>query len=130
MSLLCALSEHALWLPSWRAYALEAFTSDAFFALLTPAHAPLWGKAINVLFSRDKQALADLLHGTVRVSGGLFSGAKESEVERARAKQVKRLAFTLWAGQFEQYAQHLPQLEERLVELARSAAEVRYSSFI
>lgn len=123
VALLCALSEHALWLPAWRSIAVEAFSADSFFALLTPAHAPLWGRAVNVLFSRDKAALGELLHGTARVSGGLFSGAKEQEVERARAKQVRRVAFMLWAGQFEQYAQHLPQLEERLVELARSAAE-------
>lgn len=89
---MCALSEHALWLPSWRGVALEAFSGDSFFALMQPAHVPMWAKCINVLLSRDKQALAELLSGAAKVTGGgLFGGAKEHDIERARAKQVRRV---------------------------------------
>ena len=109
--LLSSLSGYQYTLRAWRKDVLELLLDPQAFMML-PHVLPCWRTIVDNLCTHDKTMFKELL-GRVAVSQGgslsLFS-SKESEYE-IRAGLLKRLAFTIFCSEVDQYIRHFPDIQ-------------------
>ncbi|XP_071800517.1 protein DOP1A-like isoform X4 [Asterias amurensis] len=110
-------------------YTRRAWKKDAFDLLLDPAFFQVdtvcihnWLPVIDNLMTHDKTTYRDLMARVAAfqtTSLNLFT-SKEAEIDQ-RAQLLKRLSFTIFCSQTDQYVRFLPDIQERLAENLRQS---------
>ncbi|KAK4314041.1 hypothetical protein Pmani_014660 [Petrolisthes manimaculis] len=117
--LLSSLAGYQYTVRVWRRDVLDLLLDSQAFMMLPPT-LPYCRTTIDYLCTHDKNIFKELL-GRVSMSQGgslsLFS-SKESEYE-TRAGLLKRLAFTIFCSETDQYMRYIPEIQERLSEVTR-----------
>lgn len=128
VSLLASFTDFGYMLRAYRNEALDVFYQSDFFRM-TPEQLPLWIRIIDHVMARDASALTEFMKLAGRslttsqpigASSLLTSAAaRNRQLDIARARFVKRLAFIVYAGAQDQCVHILPLIQERLVESLR-----------
>ncbi|XP_069939325.1 protein DOP1A isoform X4 [Cherax quadricarinatus] len=117
--LISSLSGYQYTVRAWRRDVIDLLLDSQAFMMLPPI-LTYWRTIVDYLCTHDKSVFKELL-GRVSMSQGgslsLFS-SKESEYE-IRAGLLKRLAFTIFCSETDQYMRHIPDIQERLAEVTR-----------
>lgn len=117
--LVASLSGYQYTLKAWRRDVLDLLLDPNAFRM-APEALPYWRTIIDNLYTHDKTMFKELL-GRVSMSQGgtlhLFS-SKESEYE-VRAMLLKRLSFTIFCSEPDQYSKYFPDIQERVTEISR-----------
>lgn len=130
--MLSSISGYQYTRRSWRKEAFEMLMEASFFQM--DSHSiSYWHIIIDNLMTHDKTTFKDLM-GRVSInqtgSLNLFS-SKEQEYEQ-RSQVMKRLAFTIFCSEPDQYQRAMPEIQERLAECLRlpQVANVMTSVFL
>ncbi|XP_076054821.1 protein DOP1A isoform X3 [Oratosquilla oratoria] len=117
--LLSSLSGYQYTLKAWRKEVLELLLDPQAF-VMEPHILPYWRTIVDNLYTHDKTIFKELLNRVSMSQGGSLSlfSSKESEYEN-RAGLLKRLAFTIFCSETDQYIRHIPDIQERLSEVTR-----------
>ncbi|XP_013389897.1 LOW QUALITY PROTEIN: protein dopey-1-like [Lingula anatina] len=119
--ILCSLSGYQYTRKAWKKEAFEMLLDPTFFQMDVIA-LQNWRIVIDNLMTHDKTSFRDLI---TRVSVNpstainIFS-SKEQEFEQ-RAQLLKRLSFTIFCSELDQYARYMPEIQERLAENLRNS---------
>uniref|UniRef100_A0A2C9KBU5 Uncharacterized protein n=1 Tax=Biomphalaria glabrata TaxID=6526 RepID=A0A2C9KBU5_BIOGL len=130
--MLSSISGYQYTRRAWRKEAFELLMETSFFQMDAKSIS-YWHVIIDNLMTHDKTTFKDLM-GRVSItqtgSLNLFS-SKEQEYEQ-RTQMIKRLAFTLFCSETDQYQRAMPDIQERLAEGLRlpSVANVMSSVFL
>ncbi|XP_045609730.2 protein DOP1A isoform X1 [Procambarus clarkii] len=117
--LLSSLSGYQYTVRAWRRDVIDLLLDSQAFMMLPPI-LTYWRTIVDYLCTHDKSVFKELLSRVSMSQGGslnLFS-SKESEYE-TRADLLKRLAFTIFCSETDQYMRHIPDIQERLAEVTR-----------
>ncbi|KAF2368882.1 Dopey N-terminal [Trinorchestia longiramus] len=117
--LVAALSGYQYTLKAWRKDVLELLLDTNAFRM-TSASLTYWKTIVDNLFTHDKSIFKEII-GRVSLSQGgslhLFT-SKEAEYA-SRASLLKRLAFTIFCSEPDQYSKSFPDIQERVTEVSR-----------
>ena len=104
----------------WRSTVADLF-GDARFFSMPLAKAERWRPIVLALMTQDKERLVDLLT-RVSASAAAANIFANRELEMlSRALNLRRLSFTLFSGEQDAFLTQLPLIQEKLVDLLRSA---------
>ncbi|CAN0294004.1 unnamed protein product [Lampetra planeri] len=119
VQLLSSLSGYQYTRRAWKKEALDLFMESTFFQM-DASCVPQWRSIIDHLMTHDKTTFRDLMtRVTVAQSSSLnLFGNREAELEQ-RVMLLKRLAFSVFSSEVDQYHKFLPDIQERLVESLR-----------
>ncbi|KAJ8315121.1 hypothetical protein KUTeg_007271 [Tegillarca granosa] len=122
--ILASISGYQYTRKAWRKEAFELLLDSCFFQMDIKCIG-CWRSIIDNLMTHDKTTFKDLI-GRVSIqqtgSLNLFS-SKEQELEQ-RAHMLKRLAFTIFCSDPDQYQKSMPEIQERLAENLRLPHQV------
>ncbi|CBQ68744.1 related to DOP1-strong similarity to developmental regulatory gene, dopey (dopA) [Sporisorium reilianum SRZ2] len=105
---------------AWRSTVADIFGDGRFFSMPL-AKARCWQPIILALMTQDKERVVDLL-ARVSASAGAANIFANRELEMlSRALNLRRLSFTIFAGEQDAFLTQLPLIQEKLVDLLRSA---------
>ncbi|XP_059152409.1 protein dopey-1-like [Physella acuta] len=130
--MLSSISGYQYTRRAWRKEAFELLMEASFFQMDIHSISH-WRCIIDNLMTHDKTTFKDLM-GRVSItqtgSLNLFS-SKEQEYEQ-RSQMMKRLAFTIFCSETDQYQRAMPEIQERLAECLRlpQVANVMSSVFL
>ncbi|KAH9488781.1 Protein dopey-1 [Bulinus truncatus] len=114
--MLSSISGYQYTRRAWRKEAFELLMEPSFFQMDVKSIS-YWCIIIDNLMTHDKTTFKDLM-GRVSItqtgSLNLFS-SKEQEYEQ-RTQMIKRLAFTIFCSETDQYQRAMPDIQERLAE--------------
>uniref|UniRef100_A0A673VX74 DOP1 leucine zipper like protein A n=1 Tax=Salmo trutta TaxID=8032 RepID=A0A673VX74_SALTR len=113
IQLLSSLSGYQYTRRAWKKEAFDLFMDHTFFQMDSSCVSH-WRAIIDHLMTHDKTTFRDLMSNS---SLNLFSN-RDAELEQ-RAMLLKRLAFTIYSSEVDQYQKYLPDIQERLVESLR-----------
>ncbi|CAL1528923.1 unnamed protein product [Lymnaea stagnalis] len=130
--MLSSISGYQYTRRAWRKEAFELLMEPSFFHMDVRSIA-YWRIIIDNLMTHDKTTFKDLMGRVSIPQGGslnLFS-SKEQEYEQ-RSQMIKRLAFTIFCSETDQYQRAMPEIQERLAECLRlpQVANVMSSVFM
>ena len=105
---------------SWKRDIFDLFLEKSFFEM-TSEMVALWKIVIDNLMTHDKITFKEFLgQGNIAgVTGGLIK-SREFELD-LKAKLLKRLAFVVFASEKDQYNRILPELQERVSDMLKTA---------
>ncbi|XP_066988498.1 protein dopey-1 homolog isoform X3 [Macrobrachium rosenbergii] len=117
--LLSSLSGYQYTVRAWRRDVLDLLLDPQAFMMLPPI-LPYWRTIVDYLCTHDKTVFKELLSRVSMSQGGSLSlfSSKESEYE-IRAGLLKRLSFTIFCSETDQYTRYIPEIQERLAEVTR-----------
>uniref|UniRef100_A0A672QY24 DOP1 leucine zipper like protein A n=1 Tax=Sinocyclocheilus grahami TaxID=75366 RepID=A0A672QY24_SINGR len=113
IQLLSSLSGYQYTRRAWKKEAFDLFMDHTFFQMDSSCVSH-WRAIIDHLMTHDKTTFRDLMSDS---SLSLFTN-RDAELEQ-RAMLLKRLAFTIYSSEVDQYQKYLPDIQERLVESLR-----------
>ncbi|XP_053529723.1 protein dopey-1 isoform X3 [Ictalurus punctatus] len=119
IQLLSSLSGYQYTRRAWKKEAFDLFMDHTFFQMEAPC-VSYWRAIIDHLMTHDKTTFRDLMTRVAvaqNSSLNLFTN-RDAELEQ-RAMLLKRLAFTIYSSEVDQYQKYLPDIQERLVESLR-----------
>ena len=122
--MLASLSGYQYTRKAWRKEAFEMMLDPSFFQLDMRC-INYWRSIIDNLMTHDKTTFKDLMSRVTITQSGAISifSTKEQELEQ-RAGMMKRLAFTIFCSEPDQYQKSMPDIQERLAECLRSTHQV------
>lgn len=105
---------------AWRSTVGDLF-GDARFFSMGISSATRWKPIVVALLTQDKERLADVLArvSTASTAANIFANRELEMVSRALS--LRRLSFTLFAGERDAFVVQLAQIQEKVVELLRTA---------
>eukprot|EP01117_Protostelium_nocturnum_P017404 TRINITY_DN7085_c1_g4_i1.p1 TRINITY_DN7085_c1_g4~~TRINITY_DN7085_c1_g4_i1.p1 ORF type:complete len:1777 (-),score=358.26 TRINITY_DN7085_c1_g4_i1:8-5338(-) len=116
VSLFSSISESETFMKTWKKTVSDVFYDNDFFLMSTEAIKG-WMKIVNSWMSKDKSAFPELLKNVVlrsNVQTTLFVNREIDIMNKSR--NMKRLAFTIYSGDQDQYLAFIPSIQERLIE--------------
>ncbi|XP_074539028.1 protein DOP1A isoform X3 [Halichoeres trimaculatus] len=119
IQLLSSLSGYQYTRRAWKKEAFDLFMDHTFFQMDSSCVSH-WRAIIDHLMTHDKTTFRDLLTRVAVAQSSslsLFTN-RDAELEQ-RAMLLKRLAFTIYSSEVDQYQKYLPDIQERLVESLR-----------
>ncbi|XP_038049265.1 protein dopey-1-like isoform X2 [Patiria miniata] len=120
-ALLSSLSGYQYTRKSWKKDAFDLLLDPSFFQLdIVSIHN--WLPVIDNLMTHDKTTYRDLMARVAafqNTSLNLFT-SKEAEIDQ-RSQLLKRLSFTIFCSETDQYVRFLPDIQERLAESLRQS---------
>ncbi|XP_022089796.1 protein dopey-1-like isoform X2 [Acanthaster planci] len=120
-ALLASLSGYQYTRKSWKKDAFDLLLDPSFFQVdIVSIHN--WLPVIDNLMTHDKTTYRDLMARVAafqNTSLNLFT-SKEAEIDQ-RAQLLKRLSFTIFCSETDQYVRFLPDIQERLAENLRQS---------
>ncbi|CAJ1061967.1 protein dopey-1 isoform X2 [Xyrichtys novacula] len=119
IQLLSSLSGYQYTRRAWKKEAFDLFMDHTFFQMDSSCVSH-WRAIIDHLMTHDKTTFRDLMTRVAVAqssSVSLFTN-RDAELEQ-RAMLLKRLAFTIYSSEVDQYQKYLPDIQERLVESLR-----------
>jgi hypothetical protein len=102
---------------AWRGVASEAFSDNKFFAL-SPDVGRKWNLIVNSL-QVDKQSFTELLSRVSATPPATLFSNREAEIF-SKMLSLRRLSITMFVAETNQYVNHLPAIQEKLVDLLKS----------
>ncbi|XP_062580439.1 protein dopey-1-like isoform X4 [Saccostrea cucullata] len=117
--ILSSVSGYQYTRKAWRKEAFELLMEPCFFQMDVRCIG-YWRSVVDNLMTHDKTTFKDLMSRvTFNQSGSLnLFSSKEQELEQ-RAQMLKRLAFTIFCSEPDQYQKSMPDIQERLAESLR-----------
>ncbi|XP_067093972.1 protein dopey-1 [Osmerus mordax] len=119
IQLLSSLSGYQYTRRAWKKEAFDLFMDHTFFQMDCSCVSH-WRAIIDHLMTHDKTTFRDLMTRVAVAQSSslnLFTN-RDAELEQ-RAMLLKRLAFTIYSSEVDQYQKYLPDIQERLVESLR-----------
>ncbi|XP_056141644.1 protein dopey-1 [Lampris incognitus] len=119
IQLLSSLSGYQYTRRAWKKEAFDLFMDHTFFQMDSTC-VSYWRAIIDHLMTHDKTTFRDLMTRVAVAQSSslsLFTN-RDAELEQ-RAMLLKRLAFTIYSSEVDQYQKYLPDIQERLVESLR-----------
>ncbi|XP_061677306.1 protein dopey-1 isoform X1 [Syngnathoides biaculeatus] len=119
IQLLSSLSGYQYTRRAWKKEAFDLFMDPTFFQMDSSCVSH-WRAIIDHLMTHDKTTFRDLMTRVAVAQSSslsLFTN-RDAELEQ-RAMLLKRLAFTIYSSEVDQYQKYLPDIQERLVESLR-----------
>uniref|UniRef100_A0AAY5K8G4 Dopey N-terminal domain-containing protein n=1 Tax=Esox lucius TaxID=8010 RepID=A0AAY5K8G4_ESOLU len=119
IQLLSSLSGYQYTRRAWKKEAFDLFMDHTFFQMDSSCVCH-WRAIIDHLMTHDKTTFRDLITRVAVAQSSslnLFTN-RDAELEQ-RAMLLKRLAFTIYSSEVDQYQKYLPDIQERLVESLR-----------
>ncbi|KAM9309502.1 protein DOP1A isoform 2-T2 [Pholidichthys leucotaenia] len=119
IQLLSSLSGYQYTRRAWKKEAFDLFMDHTFFQMDSSCVSH-WRAVIDHLMTHDKTTFRDLMTRVAVAQSSslsLFTN-RDAELEQ-RAMLLKRLAFTIYSSEVDQYQKYLPDIQERLVESLR-----------
>ncbi|XP_036394379.1 protein dopey-1 isoform X2 [Megalops cyprinoides] len=119
IQLLSSLSGYQYTRRAWKKEAFDLFMDHTFFQM-DASCVSHWRAIIDHLMTHDKTTFRDLMTRVAVAQSSslnLFTN-RDAELEQ-RAMLLKRLAFTIYSSEVDQYQKYLPDIQERLVESLR-----------
>lgn len=119
IQLLSSLSGYQYTRRAWKKEAFDLFMDHTFFQMDSSC-VTHWRAIIDHLMTHDKTTFRDLMTRVAVAQSSslsLFTN-RDAELEQ-RAMLLKRLAFTIYSSEVDQYQKYLPDIQERLVESLR-----------
>ncbi|XP_066513022.1 protein dopey-1-like [Hoplias malabaricus] len=119
IQLLSSLSGYQYTRRAWKKEAFDLFMDHTFFQMDSSCVSH-WRAIIDHLMTHDKTTFRDLMTRVAVAQSSslnLFTN-RDAELEQ-RAMLLKRLAFTVYSSEVDQYQKYLPDIQERLVESLR-----------
>lgn len=119
IQLLSSLSGYQYTRRAWKKEAFDLFMDHTFFQMDSTCVSH-WRAIIDHLMTHDKTTFRDLMTRVAVAQSSslsLFTN-RDAELEQ-RAMLLKRLAFTIYSSEVDQYQKYLPDIQERLVESLR-----------
>ncbi|PWZ01195.1 hypothetical protein BCV70DRAFT_199555 [Testicularia cyperi] len=114
---------------AWRSSVGELFGDSRFFSM-SISSAEHWRPVVLALMTQDKERLPELL---VRITASAATANifANRELEMlSKALNLRRLSFTIFAGELDAFLTQLPAIQERVVDLLRSnVSEVVHAEF-
>lgn len=102
----------------WKKDVMETFYDNHFF-LMDFESLALWRRIVDRTMQLDRAAFPELLRATGKslqtAKATMMFVSKEQE-NIMRARNIKRIAFVLLAGEMDQYSLFVPHIQERLIE--------------
>ena len=118
-ALLAAISDYQYTLRAWRKDVYELFLDNDFFQIDILSFS-FWRSIIDHLITYDNTVFKDLMQRiSLSQSGAINIFANREQEMEQRAQLLKRLSFIIFCGDFDQYAQYLPDIQERISESIR-----------
>lgn len=118
--LLSSISGYQYTRKAWRKDALELFLDPLFFQIDSQCMEH-WRVIVDHLMTHDKTTFRDFLaRMSLNQSGGALKlfASRDQESEQ-RAQLIKRMAFTLFCSERDQYHKYTPDIQEKLIESLR-----------
>ncbi|ESN99154.1 hypothetical protein HELRODRAFT_107183 [Helobdella robusta] len=117
--LLCNLSEYQYTRRCWRKECMDLML-DANFFQMNIKSLQLWTAIADNLMSHDKSSFLDLLarFSLAQTSSLNLFSSREFESEQKR-QLIKRLSFTLFCSEVDQYQKSMPDIQEKLSDCLR-----------
>ncbi|XP_056261992.1 protein dopey-1 isoform X3 [Pseudoliparis swirei] len=119
IQLLSSLSGYQYTRRAWKKEAFDLFMDHTFFQMDSSCVSH-WRAIIDHLMTHDKTTFRDLMTRVAVAQSSslsLFTN-RDAELEQ-RAMLMKRLSFTIYSSEVDQYQKYLPDIQERLVEALR-----------
>nr|XP_057908962.1 protein dopey-1 isoform X3 [Doryrhamphus excisus] len=119
IQLLSSLSGYQYTRRAWKKEAFDLFMDHTFFQMDSSCVSH-WRAIIDHLMTHDKTTFRDLMTRVAVAQSSslsLFTN-RDAELEQ-RAMLLKRLAFTIYSSEVDQYQKYLPDIQERLAESLR-----------
>ncbi|XP_018014100.1 protein dopey-1 isoform X2 [Hyalella azteca] len=117
--LVASLSGHQYTLKAWRKDVLELLLDVNAFRMSRAALSS-WKTIVDNLFTHDKTIFKELIVRVTPSQGGSLHLFTSREAEYAsRAVLLKRLAFTIFCSEPDQYSKFFPDIQERVTEVSR-----------
>ncbi|KAK1171168.1 protein dopey-1-like isoform X2 [Acipenser oxyrinchus oxyrinchus] len=119
VQLLSSLSGYQYTRRAWKKEAFDLFMDHTFFQMDSSCVSH-WRAIMDHLMTHDKTTFRDLMTRVAVAQSSslnLFTN-RDAELEQ-RAMLLKRLAFTIFSSEVDQYQKYLPDIQERLVESLR-----------
>ncbi|XP_066558430.1 protein dopey-1 isoform X2 [Amia ocellicauda] len=119
VQLLSSLSGYQYTRRAWKKEAFDLFMDHTFFQMDCSCVSH-WRAIMDHLMTHDKTTFRDLMTRVAVAQSSslnLFTN-RDAELEQ-RAMLLKRLAFTIFSSEVDQYQKYLPDIQERLVESLR-----------
>ncbi|KAK3576489.1 hypothetical protein CHS0354_034162 [Potamilus streckersoni] len=117
--LLATISSYQFTRKAWRKEALELLLDPSFFQMDVRC-IQYWHTVIDNLMTHDKTTFKELMARVSLVQTGslnIFSN-KDHEMDQ-KAQMLRRLAFSIFCSESDQYQKSLPEIQERLAESLR-----------
>lgn len=105
---------------AWRVQIGEVFNDARFFKSASP-EAQAWKAIVGIWFDGDKERFTELLGRITAASSANIFASREQEMI-TRCLNLRRLSLVIYAGEIDHYLTHLPSVQERLVDILRSAS--------
>jgi len=118
-ALLAAISDYQYTLRAWKKDGYELFLDTEYFNMDKLSFS-FWKTITDRLITYDPTIFKDLMQKIALSQSGAINifANREQEMEQ-RALLLKRLSFIISCGEFDQYHQSLPDIQERLAESIR-----------
>ncbi|XP_053397950.1 protein dopey-1-like isoform X3 [Mercenaria mercenaria] len=116
---LSSISSYQYTRKAWRREALDLLLDNSFFQMDMESIG-YWVTIVDNLMTHDKTTYKDLMARVSMTQTGslnLFSN-KEQEIDQ-KAGMLKRLAFTVFCSEADQYQKSIPEIQEKLAESLR-----------
>uniref|UniRef100_A0A672KG84 DOP1 leucine zipper like protein A n=1 Tax=Sinocyclocheilus grahami TaxID=75366 RepID=A0A672KG84_SINGR len=117
IQLLSSLSGYQYTRRAWKKEAFDLFMDHTFFQMDSSC-VNHWRAIIDHTMTHDKTTFRDLMIAVAQSSSLSLFTNRDAELEQ-RAMLLKRLAFTIYSSEVDQYQKYLPDIQERLVESLR-----------
>ncbi|XP_044736097.1 protein dopey-1 homolog isoform X1 [Chrysoperla carnea] len=113
-NLLASLSGYPATRRAWRREALEVLLDPSLFKMPAECIAH-WRNIVDHLMTHDNTTFRELMNRvSLGQSGGLSLFSSRDQEAEQRAMLLKRLAFVIICGDTDQYAKHMPEVQEQL----------------
>ncbi|KAM5256865.1 protein DOP1A isoform 7-T7 [Ctenodactylus gundi] len=119
VQLLSSLSGYQYTRRAWKKEAFDLFMDPSFFQM-DASCVSHWRAIMDNLMTHDKTTFRDLMTRVAVAQSSSLNLFANRDVElEQRAMLLKRLAFTIFSSEIDQYQKYLPDIQERLVESLR-----------
>ena len=120
LEMLTSMSRIPGTIKTWRALVVDTFLDTKFFSL-PPSVGKQWTQMLAALYAADRERLVDVI-GRVSTAptNNLFT-SRETDL-MTRAVSIRRLSYSIYAGERDTFLAQLPLIQEKVVDILRSNA--------
>ena len=120
LELLAAVCRVPGTIKTWRTLVVDTFTDAKFFSL-PPAAGRQWSPMVATLYVAERDRLVDVVGRIATTPTNNLFTSRETDL-LARTVSIRRLAYTIYAGERNTFLAQLPLIQEKVVDVLRSNA--------
>ncbi|WFC94119.1 hypothetical protein MBRA1_000751 [Malassezia brasiliensis] len=120
LELLAAVCRVPGTIKTWRTLVVDTFTDAKFFSLPSSAGRQ-WSPIVATLYVAERDRLVDVVGRIATTPTNNLFTSRETDL-LARAVSIRRLAYTIYAGERNTFLAQLPLIQEKVVDVLRSNA--------